>query len=538
MSHRIYLILFLAILFLEATAQKTADTLLVHAKKEFNKGNYQKGLKLSYQAFEAAEKTKDKVKMANASIQLGTALYMNKQPEKEILRYYFLCRKYCYEANIEDMKPKINHNIGSVYLESSQPDSAIYYFTEVLRLLEGTDKYAVLSKTHAVLSELYFIYFKQEYDKSLHHIERAEKYAKLSGDPGDLAFANMKRGLFYYNKKEFKNAVPAFKMAQEIYDSLSYAEGQQYVYRLIADSYAGQYDTNIINAYNKYLDLKDTLFRRESSSAIAKYKTEFETEKKERENKILQQENELKEARITRFTNTILLLVIILMATLFFVFWRINRVNRRRQEEKVKYNAKIQNERDRLSRDLHDNAGSLISFVGNKVDWILKNKPVDQSMKEDLTAIQSNSKKILEGLRETLWTLNSTKITNVELADKLKPYIKANLLIPFKIEDLIEEEKILESETVLNVYRCCQEIINNSNKHSQATFVNIVFESQSDAKLIIRIRDNGVGIKENDYTKENHFGLRNLKVRLDEVGASLFIHNPKDGGTEIKITVN
>ena len=538
MYFRFLIISFFCLLVQIVSAGHSAETLLVHAKNEFGKGNYQKGLELSYKAFEAAEKTKDKTKMADAAIQLGAALYMNKQPKNEILHYFFICRKYSYEENLEILKPRINHNIASVYIENKQPDSAIFYFNEVLKLLDGTNKYFELSKTHAVMAELYFINLKDQYEKAYPHVINAEKYARLSGNPGDLAFALIKKGLYYRNKHDYKNALPAFLKSQQIYDSLSDIEGQQYVYRMVADAYAGQFDTSIINKYNKYLVLKDTLFKRESSAAIAKYKTEYETEKKEQENKFLQQENELKQARISQFTNTILILIIILMVTLFVVFFVINRINRKRQEEQLKYNNKIQNERDRLSRDLHDNAGSLISFVGNKIDWILKNKPVDDMMKVDLIAIQSNSKKIMEGLRETLWTLNSAEITNIELADKLKPYIKSNLMIPFKLEDNLQSEVVLESETVLNVFRSCQEIINNINKHSLATRVNIVFESNSNSKLNIFFIDNGIGIKKDDYNKDNHYGLRNLKVRLDEVGAALFIHNPEDGGTEIKITVN
>jgi len=520
------------------SAQTSSDTLIARAKKQMGTGNYSEGLKLAYKAFEVAEKSKDKTKMADAAIQLGTALYMNKQPKREILHYYFLCRQYSYEANIEILKPRINHNIGSIYIENKQPDSAVYYFTEVLKLLEGTDKYYELSKTHAVLAELYFINLKDQYEKAYPHVLNAEKYARLSGKPGDLAFALMKKGLYYYNKKDYKNSYPVFKQAQHIYDSLKDEEGRHYSYRLVSDSYAGKFDTNIILEYEKYFNLKDSLFNKTSAQEIAKYKTDFETIQRENENKLLQQENEIKEGRIARNTNIILILIVVILLVTILLFWRINRINTKRRETELIYQKKLQQERDRLSRDLHDNAGSLISFVGAKVDWIVKNKTIESDLKEDLKSIQDNSKKIMEGLRETLWTLNSRKITNLELADKLKPYIKTHLLIPFKIEDKIQYEKELESELVLNIYRCCQEIINNLHKHSQADKVEIEFSDDSSNRIIISIRDNGIGIKKEDLEKENHFGLRNMKARLDEVNAQIILENPKEGGTLIKIFSN
>jgi signal transduction histidine kinase len=533
------LVIHLLFLFLtNISAQTSSDTLIARAKKQMGTGNYAEGLKLAFKAFEVAEKSKDKTKMADAAIQLGTALYMNKQPKKEVLHYFFICRKYSYEDNIEILKPRINHNIGSIYIENKQPDSAIFYFTEVLNLLEGTDKYYELSKTHAVMAELYFINLKDQYEKAYPHVLNSEKYARLSGNPGDLAFALMKKGLYYYNKKDFKNSYPVFKQAQHLYDSLKDQEGKHYSYRLVADSYAGQYDTNILHEYERYFLLKDTLFNQTSAQEIAKYKTDFETIQRENENKFLQQENEIKEGRIARNTNIILILVVAILLVTILLFWRINRINNKRREAELIYQKKLQQERDRLSRDLHDNAGSLISFVGAKVDWIVKNKTIETDLKEDLKSIQDHSKKIMEGLRETLWTLNSRKITNLELADKLKPYIKTHLLIPFKMEDKLEKEQELESELVLNIYRCCQEIINNLHKHSQADKVEIEFSEDENNRFIIQIKDNGVGIKKEDLEKENHFGLRNMKARLDEVNAKIIVENPKEGGTMIKIFSN
>lgn len=538
MGKIIFLSIFIFFYWGNISAQTSSDSLIARAKKQMGTGHYAEGLKLAYKAFEAAEKTKDKTKMADAAIQLGTALYMNKQPKKEVLHYYFICRKYSYEANIEILKPRINHNIGSIYIETQQPDSAIFYFTEVLNLLEGTDKYYELSKTHAVMAELYFINLRDQYEKAYPHVLNSEKYARLSKNPGDLAFALMKKGLYYYNKKDYKNSYPVFKQAQHIYDSLKDQEGKHYAYRLVADSYAGQFDTLILKEYERYLLLKDTLFNQTSAQEIAKYKTDFETIQRENENKLLQQENEIKEGRIARNTNIILILVVGILLITILLFWRINRINNKRREAELVYQKKLQQERDRLSRDLHDNAGSLISFVGAKVDWIIKHKEIENELKEDLKSIQDNSKKIMEGLRETLWTLNSRKITNVEVVDKLKPYIKNHLLIPFKIEDTIQDEKQMEPELVLNMYRCCQEIINNIHKHSQADKVEIVFSGDEINRLMIFIHDNGIGMKKEDFQKENHFGLRNLQARLEEVNARLEIESPEEGGTWIKIFSN
>jgi len=87
------------------------------------------------------------------------------------------------------------------------------------------------------------------------------------------------------------------------------------------------------------------------------------------------------------------------------------------------------------------------------------------------------------------------------------------------------------------VYRACQEIINNINKHSKASQVNIFFDSKP-SKLHIGFVDNGKGIQPSDFEKENHYGLRNLKTRLQEVNVEFLVKANESGRTLTQISVN
>lgn len=205
------------------------------------------------------------------------------------------------------------------------------------------------------------------------------------------------------------------------------------------------------------------------------------------------------------------------------------------QKIKLEEMKRLQDERNRISRDLHDNVGSMVSFVSTKIDWVLKHKNINEDAVDDLQQVKENAHEIMLGLRETIWTLHDKIITNTDLADKLKVYIKSHLLIPYDIQDDIKSEMNMGNEVVLNIYRCCQEVVNNINKHSEATRVTIEFKNSQTTCFEMSLNDNGKGLSKEDLNKEDHYGLNNLRLRLQEVGAIIEIESSQNKGTCIKI---
>ena len=218
------------------------------------------------------------------------------------------------------------------------------------------------------------------------------------------------------------------------------------------------------------------------------------------------------------------------------------RYKRKWQEEELKQRIKldqmklVQDERSRISRDLHDNVGALVSFVSTKIDWVLHHKQVEQEAVPDLEMVKDNAREIMSGLRETIWTLHNNTITNEDLADRLKVYLKSHLLMPCDIHDLISRETVISNEAVLGIYRSCQEIANNINRHSQATQVTVTFENTGSKGIRITFADDGIGMTAPQQNQEGHYGIENLRLRLQEIGGCLEIHSTPGKGTQVMIT--
>lgn len=516
-------------------SQNKVNELINDSKTAFNTANYQEGLKLALKALKEAEKTNDPINLANANLQVGVAYYYN-QDEKEGLVFFYAAKKYIFQANIDSLKSRINHNIGAIYTELRELDSAEFYFKEVFSLLANTNKYVELSKSCAVLAEVNFQ--KENLPMALKYIEKAEKYAKLSKSDSDYAFARIKRALYHIRLKQYKEAIPFYEEVKAIYKKEHNEEGMQYVYRLLADATANSFSPKIAELYRDYYLLKDSLFKKESAEKLALYKTTFETEKKEQENKLLQQENKLKEAEINRRNRTIITLLIVLLLLLIIIGWRINVIQLKRKEQlllskQAELEAK-EKERNRLATELHDNVGSSISFMSLKIDWLLNQEQLNNSNKAEVIQLKETAQDVISGLRETLWTLNTKSISNIDLCDKLKVYIKKHLFCSLKINDQLTHEFEIPNEDVLTLYRCSQEIINNINKHSNAKTVVVQFISSVENELTMVFTDDGVGF--NFVEKDESYGLRNLKARMEKIKGVFWVKSSLGNGTEIKIS--
>jgi signal transduction histidine kinase/ligand-binding sensor domain-containing protein len=223
----------------------------------------------------------------------------------------------------------------------------------------------------------------------------------------------------------------------------------------------------------------------------------------------------------------------------------ITEYNRRKYIQKIRsleMQNQIQLERERISRELHDNIGSQISFISSISDWLI-DKRLQMNKDEELQqiiGINNTAKNVMMNLRETIWTLQKEEITIQEFFDKFKAYVISILQlrpgIEFKAEENIDTNFILTPTETLNIFRICQECLNNVLKHAEATLIKIFI--YSDDKLFkILIEDNGIGFDTEKKLNE-HFGLANMKYRAEDLKANILIQSAEGRGTIIGISKN
>lgn len=191
-------------------------------------------------------------------------------------------------------------------------------------------------------------------------------------------------------------------------------------------------------------------------------------------------------------------------------------------------------ERKRIAQDLHDNIGTLMTTIKMKFMSIQEEIESIQKMNitNELDTMISNASaevrrishrmtpKILEhtGLRD------SVKELELQLAEN-------NIEVKSSI-DILEEIK--NDSIELQLYRALQEIYNNIVKHSQATKVSVVADIK-DNNLIIRVRDNGIGLSQEKWESKNTLGLEGIKSRIAYLNGE--IKRISEDGMHLKISI-
>ncbi len=250
---------------------------------------------------------------------------------------------------------------------------------------------------------------------------------------------------------------------------------------------------------------------------------------------MLQQDNLLKQSKIDERNKTIIALVIGILLIVFIVIWRINIINLKKKQKELEATQAIQKEKERISRDLHDNVGGQLSYVLYSLDGINTD---DKSKRTEITGnVNESVRNVISNLRETIWAINDEAISINDFSDKLKVYVRSmfrntETKISFTENILIDTQ--LNSLVGLNLYRICQEIINNAFKHSKAT--ELIVNIKSENKVIVEIFDNGVGFDLESVEKDG-FGLANIKSRASEVGITLELESKRNDGVKYKLLV-
>jgi signal transduction histidine kinase len=201
---------------------------------------------------------------------------------------------------------------------------------------------------------------------------------------------------------------------------------------------------------------------------------------------------------------------------------------RKEMEKQMAVMAAHQDERNRISADMHDELGSGMTTI-RLMSEIAKNKMKEQ-VPIEIEKISHSANDLLNKMNAIIWSMNSGNDT----VDNLVSYIRAYALeylegtpIQCKITtpDFIDE-KVLSGDKRRNIFLCVKETLNNSLKHSKASEMKIDITANS--VLRIRIADNGVGI-DVDNIRQFGNGLKNITRRMVSIGGKFRIE--KDGGT-------
>lgn len=479
---------------------------------------------------------------------------------------YYIGRRLITQDNMKEGLQYKNHlskkvvtrmyrNIGSVDLEEGMGQkndslfkSSISYYNKAIKIYKEENWLDDLALTTSLLAESYIQL--GNYEKALIIINEAIEISKKSQNNSQIGFALIKKASILRYLKQydevFKNLVKAeeiFKKSNEI-SSLEYVfiEKRRTYIKLQQYKKANELADDIINFRQQQYKEK---FTKEVSEMEAKYKTA------EKEREIAQQKEEILEQQLkinTRNLSTILFgSAFLILGIISFGYYNRSKFIKKQLEKEIelkdalatiKTQNRLQEQRLRISRDLHDNIGSQLTFIISSLDNLkFVSKDVSEKFKDKITNISSFTVETIHQLRDTIWAMNKSEITTEDFYTRLLTFIEkaksaTNNSINFKLENSVKDPIIFTSMQGINLFRSIQEALNNAIKYADASTITLTSKLENNT-LHITIKDNGKGF-ELKHTELGN-GLSNIEHRMSEINGKAVITSKVGIGTQIEL---
>lgn len=203
-----------------------------------------------------------------------------------------------------------------------------------------------------------------------------------------------------------------------------------------------------------------------------------------------------------------------------------------------------ENERRRISRELHDGLGQLLSAAKLNMGMIDFDKSQSKERAaEIIKQVDSIISKAIVEARRIAHDLRPTTLDDFGLIPALRILCQefsklTGIKVKFQVSQLLER---IDPKVEIAVYRIIQESFNNISKYAEATEVSLDLYRMENI-IHVRVKDNGKGFDIDNVARDKKlgsgFGLLNMKERSELVGGKTEIISSPGEGTEIIIEVN
>lgn len=451
-------------------------------------------------------------------------LYSNRRNYPQAEKYLLAARKSAIAASDTGACGRTDQNLSNLYFVISKPKEAYQYAKEAVEYCRKVDDNynEVLALTS--LSGACHTYLKNN-NLAMQYAEEALQKAREENMPNLISASLRSLSFAHYRNADYRQAINAAQECIALTDSTDLPQLIA-VNATLLESYIHVSErVKAEETFHYLFDLMTLQSDEQVSQALAEMEIQYETEKKEATIITLSQEKKLLSLIVLT-----LLIAVVFLAIALILFNRYQRQKRLRAEEQLRAFEMQKHllvaewlvdgenrERTRISRELHDGLGGILTIAKLKL-----------SQSETSSSVITLIDNAITEMRRISSNLMPDMLGRSGLRPTLSEYCKTAPIIDlyFYGEDLRYDLSI-----EMNLYRIACELINNALKHSEATLINVQLITEVE-RISLIVQDNGKGF---DITNASGNGLSNIKNRASFMGASLEIFSSESKGTEITV---
>tara|TARA_R110002050_G_scaffold78909_6_gene168706 strand:- start:3318 stop:5276 length:1959 start_codon:yes stop_codon:yes gene_type:complete len=526
--------------YLKGLAKLTNNISLIYTQR----GEYPLALDYFFESLRYEDQLGNDAGRAEVYNNIGVIFYYQQDYDKSLEYIKLALDVHDNMGNSFGVKQAYN-NLGGINQMLGRYDTAVVYYQKALEIALELKDDAGMASAYNNLAGIYKE--KGSFGEAERYYQKAMAINKKLSDFSSLAYANVNMALLYQQQKLGDKALLFFDTALSLAHKYEFNALRAEIYERLKTFYELQGDYKKSLGYSNSLRvLEDTLFNQTKSKAIADAETRYESAKKDQA--IAEQEAQLvkEQLRLRQKNQWIILLVssitIILIVAIFI--YRQQKLKEARlkseallkqERAKAELRERMEAERLRISRDLHDHIGTQLTIIGSNIDQ-LAFKELSDEKRILLENISDHSRDTMHQLRETIWAMNVDGIDMNMLVAKLKEFFRrANVSGKImSIENTCDKNLVLSPNQTIALFRICQEAANNAIKYADFQLFKIKMATEGDC-LLVEITDDGKGMDLSETGKG--YGLNNMEQRSKDIGASFNLQSQLGQGCVIQIAL-
>lgn len=288
---------------------------------------------------------------------------------------------------------------------------------------------------------------------------------------------------------------------------------------------------NALKFYKQKTNLQDSLRTAENEKLLTEMQFRYDDEKKERvrmkeQNKLRLQlkQNEVDHAKFQRKVIIVISSLVVVLAIIVIFYFRL----KQKSDNLFSFTIanKLEEERSRIARDLHDGLGQSMVILKNKFN---KMKVEDE---KSASHLNENFNEVIEEVRTISRSLIPPELRRLGLQKAVEKMLKeiettSDMLVTSEID--VFSDLPFEDHQSIRIYRIVQELTTNTIKHSHATSIKIEATKLND-QLFITYQDNGTGLDMEMWKSANNsVGFKSIEQRLKYLKGDIKVEKPKRG---------